>query len=89
MRASHMPIFTPFMTGPSTGGAGGGPVVDYPNHLISGAHLIAQGVPSLANGTRQRIMEGGDSASANMSDAISSEWKVSAEMIPGPRHLRS
>ena len=51
-----------------------GQACDYPNNLISGAHLIAQvsgslnnhGVSLFMNGTRQTILAGGDSGSRNM-----------------------
>ena len=41
---------------------------DYPNNLISGAHLIAQvsGDSLFVNATRQTIIAGGDSGSRNM-----------------------
>ena len=39
---------------------------DFPNNLLSGAHLIAQGVASFADASRQRILAGGDSCSASM-----------------------
>lgn len=42
-----------------------GQACDYPYNLWSGAHLIAQN-PGFVNGTRQRIMAGGDSGSASM-----------------------
>merc|ERR1712086_249317 len=45
-----------------------GQACDYPNNLISGAHLIAQvtGDSLFVNGTRQTIIAGGDSGSRNM-----------------------
>lgn len=39
---------------------------DYPNNLLSGAHLIAQGAPTYVDAVRQRILAAGDSCSANM-----------------------
>lgn len=65
-----------------------GQACDYPYNLWSGAHLIAQN-PGFVNGTRQRIMAGGDCASANMFNGavfgalegeagIPADWKAKA-----------
>ena len=65
---------------------------DYPNNLLSGAHLIAQGVASFADATRQRIIAGGDSASANMFNgavfgALATRQGIPANWTAATRHF--
>jgi len=65
---------------------------DYPFNLWSGAHLIAQ-EPDFINATRQRIMSGGDSGSANLFNgaifgAIAGEKSIPAEWKQKTMHYQ-